>query len=100
MAHMKIMVIILVGLSLILSGIMGCGGSDSNIVGKWKDESGYTFEFFEDKTFTGPVLAGTWTILSDGRIKISTSGGAIWTATIQGDSLIIQNGLYRCKKVK
>jgi hypothetical protein len=62
-------------LILLIVFLTGCGSKESRVIGKWHG-NGAVFEFFSDKTFTmnpesgtGENFTGTWTILSDGRLK-------------------------------
>ena len=64
-----------------LCTMAGCSSRESKIVGIWVKEgsntTGECIEFFSDKTISSPgwdsTLSGTWTVLSDGRIKADFS---------------------------
>jgi hypothetical protein len=43
------------------------------ILGRWKDNSGYTWEFFEDGTYVNGQVGGTYRILSPRRVKIDVT---------------------------
>lgn len=63
---------------LLVGPAFGCSRPESQLIGKWAEEGmndpvNYFFEFFSDKTviMKGPdyPFSGTWSILSNGRIK-------------------------------
>jgi len=85
--------VILIGLLLLATG---CGGLESQIVGRWQG-SADTIEFFSDGTVTiaDPLmpLTGTYSFVDDNRVRIELGGlGAlagpfIVTVAISGDTL-------------
>lgn len=118
---MKTIIIILVGLSLVLSSAGWCGASDHSLVGSWQAVASITpegkvtpilpglepsYTFYANKTFMGGALipsGGKWAILNDGQIKMTNNGGTI-IAVLQGSDLIAgtfdSNLKFRFKKVK
>ena len=84
----------LIALALLASLIVGCSSNlkdgdqkekspKEQALGRWLANNGTKFEFFEDGTYTtqktdktditGGQMNGKWTILSDGRFKLTTS---------------------------
>lgn len=86
--------------------LAGCGDSNRNLIGKWNHYSQYKYadercEFFKDKTCyldTGDMrIAGRWSGLDDGRIKVELSlgkplGETIAFAVVTGDELVLDLG--------
>jgi len=89
----------LVCLLLLIAVVLGACGGKPNIVGRWQFTAtqgswDYTWmEFFEDGTCTDSWGNDrTWTMLSDGRLKITAGFGAgeyLFDVKISGDTLQI-----------
>lgn len=86
-------------------GPVGCGRKDLEIVGKWSSHSQYQYgkeqlEFFSDRTCyvesEGSRLAGTWTALDDGRLRVTFAGfggqSSMIFASVDGDELTLDAG--------
>ena len=78
--------VVLMALGLAVLGSLGCGSSsasstESRLLGTWTDSNtGAFIEFLKDGTLQfgdreGSV-AGTWSVLSDGRVNIKINRGA------------------------
>ncbi len=97
--------LITIGLILIFLCSMlndGCADPSSKVIGKWivymietngKQEMQNSpkrrpIEFFSDKTMSLEGIIGNWTILNDGRIKI-TFADHIMFANFEGNNLIL-----------
>jgi hypothetical protein len=93
---------------LIVAYIAGCGDSSSALIGKWSDYSTYKYgdervEFFEDKTCylqTDKRFSCRWSVLDDGRIKITFGVSSVFAGAsevtilgeLDGDELILDAG--------
>ena len=81
-----------------LIAMVACGSAEDKLVGSWIDSSSRNtvFEFYEDGTYTqrGYYGSGTWSILSDGRLKLVDFYGYTETIqyTVNGDTLTFLNG--------
>jgi hypothetical protein len=80
--------------------VLACsrGPVSDPVLGKWKFDSGGSVECLPDGTVIdhdeSQVLAGEWTRLGDGRIKMEysyfgTLSAVIWKVSVSGDALTI-----------
>lgn len=86
-------------LLLILAVVLGACGGKPSIVGRWQltaTQGSWDYdwmEFFEDGTYTDDWgNQRTWTMLSDGRLKITAGFGAgvyLFDVKINGDTMQI-----------
>lgn len=90
----------LVCITAVLLGVTACRPTQSQLLGKWKEKAGTeVLEFFKDGrvsiTDKRQSLAGSWTVLDDGRIKLEVSflgTGQILTGTLKGAILRLEMG--------
>lgn len=76
---MKVVKMLAAAMVIGLMFMLGCSGTESQLPGKWFDDkeknSKNYIEFFSDKTVhmraNELAVSGTWSILSDGRIKVN-----------------------------
>ena len=93
-ASMRTAVRTMLGLATII--YVACGSStESRVLGKWTDSgTGAFIEFFQDRTLQfGDVessVAGTWSVASDGRVKIEINRGAHSFAAIVKDDTTLE----------
>ena len=83
----------MLGLAVIV--LVACGSStESRVLGKWTDsDTGASIEFLKDGTLqfgdTESSVAGTWSVVSDGRVKIEIIRGAhSFVAILQDDATL------------
>jgi hypothetical protein len=89
----------LISITTVLA-VTACGSTQSQLIGKWKEKGGTeVLEFFKDGrvsiTDKGQSLAGSWTVLDDGRVKLEVSflGTAqILTGALKGGILRLEMG--------
>jgi hypothetical protein len=82
----------------VLSLISGCRNAKRDVLGTWREVGGTErLEFFDDERVAvadgRKSMAGTWTILADGRVKIELAAlGSthIATGTIQNGELVLE----------
>lgn len=84
--------------ALSLMAMVACGSAEDKLVGRWLDPDSHTtvFEFYKDGTYTqqGQYGSGTWSILSDGRLKLVDFYGSTMTVPyiVDRDTLTFPNG--------
>jgi len=84
----------MVGLAAIV--LVACGPStESRVLGKWTDSgTGAFIEFFKDRTLqfgdAESSVPGTWSVGSDGRVKIEINRGAHSFAAIVKDDTTLE----------
>ena len=113
--HQVLYLSLLFSISIILFTVISCNADISSIlIGKWeylgqehdgklfrKSNPSWGAEFFSDKTLDYNGDNCNWTILEDGRIKITSSVmgfGRVFYGLLQGDILKIEFNYYRKKK--
>lgn len=83
-----------VGLAAIV--LVACGSStESRVLGKWTDSgTGAFIEFFKNRTLqfgdAESSVPGTWSVVSDGRLKIEINRGAHSFAAIVKDDTTLE----------
>jgi len=115
--HQMLYLSLLFSVSIILFTVISCSAdSSSNLLGKWemfaydgifegkmdgkiiKAPPGTVIEFFSDRTLDYERQNCNWTILEDGRIKITSPFGGVFYGLLQGD--ILKIGLKHFRKNK
>jgi len=87
MINKKLLAAVLI-LALITCMFSGCLGD--KIVGTWKSvNSNSTITFNKDKTFSAPLISGTWEKSGDEYILYSASGSKIGSAVFVNKNLRI-----------
>ena len=82
------------GVALIV--LVACSSStESRVIGKWTNsDTGAYIEFLKDGTLqfgdTGSSVAGTWSLVSDDRVKIEIDRGAHSFAAILKDDTTLE----------
>ena len=90
---MRVVVRTVVGLAAIV--LVACGPStESRVLGKWTDTgTGAFIDFSKDRTLhfgdAESSVPGTWSVVSDGRVKIEINRGAhSFAAIVKDDSTL------------
>lgn len=80
--------------SILLSGLISCGGPSQEIVGKWRpssDPNGIVWEFASNGLVTIGSTRGKYTFGDSGRIKVQTPfEKSVYEVTISHDHMVFR----------